>query len=69
MRDEGVDVLLQSEVLQITGRSGTGVTARVREGSLERTLESSDILVAAGRTPNTDRVCLDKAGVEYDDRG
>jgi pyruvate/2-oxoglutarate dehydrogenase complex dihydrolipoamide dehydrogenase (E3) component len=68
MNDEGVEVLLRAEVLSVTGRSGTGVTLRVRSGK-ERTLEASDILVAAGRTPNTDRLDVARAGVELDARG
>src|SRR5256714_1179377 len=32
MKDEGAEVLLQSEVLSVTGRSGTGVALRVRSG-------------------------------------
>jgi pyruvate/2-oxoglutarate dehydrogenase complex dihydrolipoamide dehydrogenase (E3) component len=69
MIDEGVEVWLQSEVQSVTGRSGTGVALRVRSGATERTLEASDILVAAGRTPNTDRLDAAKAGVELDARG
>ena len=69
MKDEGVEVLLQAEVLNVTGRSGTGVALRVRSGATERTLEASDILVAAGRTPNTDRLDVARAGVELDPRG
>ena len=67
--DEGVDVLLQSEVISVTGRSGSGVALRVRSGTTERTVEASDILVAAGRTPNTDRLDVAKAGVELDSKG
>jgi pyruvate/2-oxoglutarate dehydrogenase complex dihydrolipoamide dehydrogenase (E3) component len=69
MTDEGVDVLLRAQVLSVTGRSGTGVALRVRSGAAERTLEASDILVATGRTPNTDRLDVAKAGVELDSRG
>ncbi len=69
MKHEGVEVLLQSEVLSVTGRSGTGVALRVRSGATETTLEASDILVATGRTPNTDRLDAAKAGVELDGRG
>jgi pyruvate/2-oxoglutarate dehydrogenase complex dihydrolipoamide dehydrogenase (E3) component len=69
LTDEGVDVLLQSEVLSVTGHSGTGIALRVRSEATERTLEASDILVAAGRTPNTDRLGADRAGVELDARG
>src|SRR3989441_5259304 len=35
----------------------------------DRTIEGSDILVAAGRTPNTAAISLDKAGVEVDAHG
>jgi pyruvate/2-oxoglutarate dehydrogenase complex dihydrolipoamide dehydrogenase (E3) component len=69
MRDEGVDVLLQAEMLDVTGRSGNSVQIRLRVGAAERTLEASDILVAAGRTPNTDRIDAATAGVELDARG
>ncbi len=69
MKDEGVKVLLNSEVLKVTGRSGEMVTLLVRSGTNERTLEASDILAATGRTPNTDRLNLDRAGVEVDSRG
>jgi pyruvate/2-oxoglutarate dehydrogenase complex dihydrolipoamide dehydrogenase (E3) component len=69
LTDEGVEVLLQSEVKSVTGRSGTGVALRVRSAATEKTLEASDILVATGRTPNTDRLDVAKAGVELDARG
>jgi pyruvate/2-oxoglutarate dehydrogenase complex dihydrolipoamide dehydrogenase (E3) component len=69
LTDEGVEVWLQSKVLSVTGHSGTGVALQVRSGTTERTLEASDILVAAGRTPNTDRLDVARAGVELDARG
>jgi pyruvate/2-oxoglutarate dehydrogenase complex dihydrolipoamide dehydrogenase (E3) component len=69
MRDDGIEVLLQSEIVEVAGRSGAGLKIRVRVGASERTLEASDILVAAGRTPNTDRIDLVKTGVELDARG
>lgn len=69
LTDEGVDIILQSEVLSVTGHPGTGIALRVRSGTTERTIEASDILVAAGRTPNTDRLDADKASIELDARG
>jgi len=69
MTDEGIEVLMSAEVLKVAGRSGEKATLQVRSGAGERTLEASDILVAAGRTPNTDRLNLDRAGVEVDSRG
>ncbi len=69
LTDEGVEVLLQSEVFSVTGRSGSGVALRVRSGATERTIEASDVLVATGRTPNTDGLDADRASVELDARG
>jgi pyruvate/2-oxoglutarate dehydrogenase complex dihydrolipoamide dehydrogenase (E3) component len=69
MKDEGIEVLLNSEVLKVTGHSSEMVTFLVRAGKNELTLEASDILVATGRTPNTDRLNLDRAGVEVESRG
>jgi pyruvate/2-oxoglutarate dehydrogenase complex dihydrolipoamide dehydrogenase (E3) component len=69
LTDEGVEVLVQSEVIGVTGTSGTGVSLKVRSGTTDRTIEASDILVAVGRTPNTDRLDLARAGIELDPRG
>jgi pyruvate/2-oxoglutarate dehydrogenase complex dihydrolipoamide dehydrogenase (E3) component len=69
MQDEGIDVLLSADVAHVTGRSGSGVTLQVRSGTGETNLEASDILVAAGRTPNTDRLDARQAGIELDSRG
>ena len=69
MKDEGIEVLLRAEVLHVTGRSGTGIVLRVRSEGTERTFQASDILVAVGRTPNTDRLDAARAGVELDARG
>jgi pyruvate/2-oxoglutarate dehydrogenase complex dihydrolipoamide dehydrogenase (E3) component len=69
MKDAGVDVLLRSEVFKVTGHSGKEVLLQVRSESKLKTLEASDILVAVGRTPNTDRLDAAKAGVELDGRG
>ena len=69
MKDEGVDVLLQSELLNVTGRSGESVQLEVRSGTSERTLSASDILVATGRTPNTDRLDAARGNVLLDSRG
>jgi pyruvate/2-oxoglutarate dehydrogenase complex dihydrolipoamide dehydrogenase (E3) component len=41
----------------------------VRTAAGERTVAGSDVLVAAGRTPNTAGIGLDGAGVELDARG
>src|SRR5258707_4540808 len=67
--DEGIDVLVSSEVLQVEGRSGQAVRLRVRASEGERLLEGSDILAATGRTPNTAGIGLETLGVRLDERG
>ncbi len=68
MEDEGVEVLLRSEVLDRHRPFRCGRRSGVRSKRTEKTLEASDILVAAGRTPNTDRLDAAQAGVELDAR-
>ena len=41
----------------------------IEQGGLEKTLQGSHLLVAAGRTPNTEGIGLELAGVELTDRG
>src|SRR5262245_35256104 len=67
--DEGIQFLVGAEINQVHGRSGEEVSLVVRPASGERTIEGSDILVAAGRTPNTAGIGLEVTGVELDDRG
>ncbi len=67
--DEGIEVFLSADALQVDGRSGEGVRLRVRTPQGERLLEGSDILVATGRTPNTTGIGLETLGVRLDGRG
>jgi pyruvate/2-oxoglutarate dehydrogenase complex dihydrolipoamide dehydrogenase (E3) component len=69
LRDEGIDVRLQSEIVSVSGRSGESVKITIRTERLESSIDASHILVATGRTPNTDRIDLAKAGVDIDSRG
>src|SRR5437773_8681420 len=67
--DAGIEVLVAAETRRAKGRSGQGVSVTVRTAQGDRTIEGSDILVAAGRTPNTAAIGLDKAGIELDAHG
>jgi pyruvate/2-oxoglutarate dehydrogenase complex dihydrolipoamide dehydrogenase (E3) component len=69
LRSEEIDIVVGAEVLRVEGRSGTGLRLQLRTAGGARTLGGSDILVAAGRTPNTAGIGLDKTGVELDARG
>jgi pyruvate/2-oxoglutarate dehydrogenase complex dihydrolipoamide dehydrogenase (E3) component len=66
---DGIDVVLGADTQAVEGRSGEAVRLRVKTGTGVRTIEGSDILVAAGRTPNTREIGLEQAGIELDARG
>ena len=69
LSDEGIQVLVAAETLHVHGRSGEEVRLVVRTNSGEQHIEGSDILVAAGRIPNTAGIGLEEAGVAVDGRG
>jgi pyruvate/2-oxoglutarate dehydrogenase complex dihydrolipoamide dehydrogenase (E3) component len=68
-QDEGIDVLLGTRVLSVSGLSGERVSLQLQGGDGPRTLEGSDILVATGRIPNTAGIGLEKAGIEITEKG
>jgi pyruvate/2-oxoglutarate dehydrogenase complex dihydrolipoamide dehydrogenase (E3) component len=69
LRDEGLEVHLETRVVRVQGRSGDKISVQLHTPEGDRTIEGSDILVAVGRTPNTAGIGLDLAGVECDARG
>jgi pyruvate/2-oxoglutarate dehydrogenase complex dihydrolipoamide dehydrogenase (E3) component len=69
LSEEGIQVLLEAELLQVRGQSGERVGLVVRTASGERNIDGSDILVAAGRVPNTTGIGLEEARVRLDSRG
>jgi len=69
LTDEGIQVLVSAKVLHVHGQSGKEVRLVVRTPTGEQQVEGSDILVAAGRIPNTAGIGLKEAGVDLDERG
>lgn len=67
--DAGIELVLSAETLRVEGQSGDAVRLQLRTPAGERAIEGSDILVAAGRTPNTAGIGLELAGVELGARG
>ena len=68
LREDGVEVLLRTSALR-AGRGDGSIQLTVRTPEGERTLTGSHLLVAAGRTPNTDTLNLEAAGIETDEHG
>ena len=69
LQDEGVDTVLNATIKSVSGKSGQSVKIAIEQRGAGKTLEGSHLLVAAGRTPNTDGIGLKLAGVELTDRG
>jgi pyruvate/2-oxoglutarate dehydrogenase complex dihydrolipoamide dehydrogenase (E3) component len=68
-QDEGIQVLLGTAVRRVEGRSGEHVRLHLEASSGARAVEGTDLLIAAGRTPNTRGIGLELAGIELDSRG
>ena len=68
-KSEGIEVLLETKVREVEGLSGQQIRIRAENHHGDQTIEGTDLLVAAGRTPNTRGIGLEAAGVELDARG
>jgi pyruvate/2-oxoglutarate dehydrogenase complex dihydrolipoamide dehydrogenase (E3) component len=68
-RDDGIRVHLQTKVQSVRGESGSGVHIVTEGPDGEAMVEGTDLVVGVGRTPNTDRVGLERAGVKLTETG
>ena len=66
---EGIEVLTETLVREVEGLSGQSVRIVAKNGQRQQTIEGTDLLVATGRTPNTEGIGLEVAGIELDARG
>jgi pyruvate/2-oxoglutarate dehydrogenase complex dihydrolipoamide dehydrogenase (E3) component len=69
LEDEGIEIILNAQVKRVSGKSGQSVKIVLDQNGTEKTLDGSHVLVAAGRTPNTEGIGLELGGVEVTDRG
>jgi pyruvate/2-oxoglutarate dehydrogenase complex dihydrolipoamide dehydrogenase (E3) component len=69
LREDGIDVLLETDTVRVAKEEDGAISLTVRTKSEERTINGSHLLIAAGRTPNTDRLNPQAAGLELDSRG
>ena len=68
-RDEGIELLSGTVVARIEGKSGESITLHGTRAGSPIAIEGTDLLVATGRTPNTDGIGLELAGVERTGNG
>jgi pyruvate/2-oxoglutarate dehydrogenase complex dihydrolipoamide dehydrogenase (E3) component len=67
--EEGIDVRLETRVNRVEERSGQLVRVYTNHMESESVIEGTDLLVALGRTPNTQGIGLEAAKVELDANG
>jgi pyruvate/2-oxoglutarate dehydrogenase complex dihydrolipoamide dehydrogenase (E3) component len=68
-REDGIAVHTGMEALRVEVSAGGGIGVQARCAGQEYTIRGSHMLVAAGRTPNSDALDIDAAGLEADERG
>lgn len=69
LREDGIQILLNTTLVRAEQPKRGNILLTVSGPEGERTLIGSHLLVAAGRTPNSDTLNLQSAGVEIDRQG
>src|SRR5260221_11891308 len=64
LRDECIEILTNATVTGVEGKSGDGVKLHAERNGGKTALEGTHILVATGRTPNTQNIGLELAGAQ-----
>ena len=68
LREDGIEVLLSTKSQRVSSVNGR-IRLEVLDGSQQSELEGSHLLVAIGRTPNSDTLNLPAAGIATDAKG
>jgi pyruvate/2-oxoglutarate dehydrogenase complex dihydrolipoamide dehydrogenase (E3) component len=63
-REEGIDIITGAAITKVDGKSGDQVELHAVQNGENTRLSGTHILVASGRTPNTQDIRLELAGVE-----
>ncbi|MDB4904925.1 MAG: rclA [Mucilaginibacter sp.] len=67
--EEGIEVLTNAHVTRVEGQSGDSVKLSYKREDSDMIIEGSHLMIATGRTPNTEGIGLDIAGVEITSHG
>jgi pyruvate/2-oxoglutarate dehydrogenase complex dihydrolipoamide dehydrogenase (E3) component len=65
---EGIDIRLNSKAVAVEGQ-GNNIVVTAESTGTKTQVVGTHLLLAVGRTPNTDDLGLDKAGIAADERG
>src|ERR1700756_4167341 len=69
LEDEGIAIITSADVGHVSGRSGGRVALHAKVDGLQRLIEGSHLLVALGKTPNTNGIGLERAGIKLTPSG
>ena len=68
LREEKLEIKLKSKVIKFN-KTNKGIEAVVAENGVEQIIHCSHVLIAAGRTPNTETLNLSAAGIATNEKG
>jgi pyruvate/2-oxoglutarate dehydrogenase complex dihydrolipoamide dehydrogenase (E3) component len=70
VREDGIELMLEADAERVAPTAARGIELFVRSaGAGPNALVASHLLVATGRVPNSDKLNLEAAGVQVNDRG
>jgi pyruvate/2-oxoglutarate dehydrogenase complex dihydrolipoamide dehydrogenase (E3) component len=69
LREDGITVLLETDVARVDRTDAGRIRVFVKGAQGDQTVEGSHLLVAVGRTPNTDMLNLAATDLQTDSRG
>lgn len=69
LEDEGITILTGTETKSLKTNSNKSITAVLNANGQRKTLTCSHVLIAAGRTPETEPLNLHLTGVKTDEKG
>ena len=68
LREDGIEVLLDAKTQRVSG-DASKIMLEFRQGTEQEKVDGTHLLVAVGRTPNTEDLGLAAAGIATDDKG
>jgi pyruvate/2-oxoglutarate dehydrogenase complex dihydrolipoamide dehydrogenase (E3) component len=69
LEEENIRIFTDSQALKFKKTGKGNISVNINTAGKEHKIRCSHVLLAVGRAPNTDRLALEKTGVETDDRG
>jgi dihydrolipoamide dehydrogenase len=69
LQEEDIIIHTSTTAVKFKNKGKNLVTATIKTGDKESKIKCSHVLVAVGRSPQTDKLGLDKTGVELDEKG